>query len=162
MMNSGLGGMHDGGMLQSNARAQSQDGREIPHGPAQPKPIPTAFLGEPGTEQFNVQTFIDEREIGNEKIHDPFVNTTLQLHWRDCLRGLFRRGMTIRFSVSGSHAAQSRIMTMNPLELQKEQEEWEAACVERWMKYNAGLANAAPNNLGALAGLQNALPRKPE
>ena len=91
----------------------------------------TPMLGESGTEQFEVRTLLNGCEIGRQKIHDPFVHTTVVIGWWDLLRSLLRRKAKVQVVVSGSHSAQRRIMTMNPVELAMENQAWIEECKQR-------------------------------
>ena len=109
--------------------------RDPIHVVARPMPSPP-YLGEEGTEQFTVTTQLNGRRIGQQKIHDPFAATTVILDWKDLFRGLlvgflFWGRVKVTVSVRGTHAAERRIMTMNPFEMQRENEEWERGCLAR-------------------------------
>lgn len=79
-------------------------------------------IGEEGTEQFNVTTRVNGEMIGEQKIHDPFVRTSVQLRgWRHAWNALFG-GIKVQVSVDGSHGAQRAIMTLDPLLLQEDTE----------------------------------------
>jgi hypothetical protein len=91
-------------------------------------------LGEEGTEQFTVTSYIDDdggglRLIREQKVHDPFIHSTIisvLTRWF-CIRGLFQkkhRTVKTQVCVRGSHGASARIMTMDPEELQRETDEW--------------------------------------
>lgn len=101
------------------------------------------YLGEEGTEQFTVRATVDGELVKEQAIHDPFINTTTITsfsRWR-CFLGIFK-GLTVKTQVSvrGSHAAQARIMTMNPFDLQRETKEWEAARADpsTWVSSTCG------------------------
>jgi hypothetical protein len=88
------------------------------------------MLGEEGTEQFTVKTYIDDHKlIREQKIHDPFISSTtvsVLTRW-SCFLGLFAkkyRTVKTQVSVFGSHGAVARVMTMDPAELQRETDEW--------------------------------------
>ena len=91
----------------------------------------TEILGEEGTEQFTVQTYIGDRLLKSQPVHDPFIRTMVSLGWVDLLKGLLIGRLKIRVVLDGSHAARTRIMTMNPREMQRENEVWEAELKER-------------------------------
>ncbi|QES45219.1 hypothetical protein DEJ49_33305 [Streptomyces venezuelae] len=56
--------------------------------------------------RYHVTTRIDDRTIEFEKrLPDPFVRHTVQIGWRDLLRGLLRRGMSVTVLVGGDRAA---------------------------------------------------------
>jgi hypothetical protein len=40
------------------------------------------YLGEEGTEQFRVRTYVNEATVGDQKVHDPFIRTTVRLRGR--------------------------------------------------------------------------------
>lgn len=80
------------------------------------------YLGEEGTEQFEVITEVNGREIGRQNIHDPFISTSVTIGWQDILRSLLF-GLKIRVNVRATHAAQRRIMMLDPVEMQREEQE---------------------------------------
>lgn len=72
------------------------------------------FLGESGTEQFEVITEVEGKEIGRQSVHDPFIHTRVTIHgWRNAWRVL-TSGLKVQVSVSSSQGAQRAIMTLNP------------------------------------------------
>lgn len=76
-------------------------------------------LGEEGTEQFIVGTWVNDEPIRNLSVHDPFHTTTVHLRgWRHALRCMFG-GLRVRVSVRGSDGAVSAIMQLDPVMLQK-------------------------------------------
>lgn len=76
-------------------------------------------LGEDGTEQFTITTYINEKQIDNRKIHDPFIRSTVKLRGlRWAWRALF--GIKIEIFVNGSEGASRAIMTLNPEVLEEE------------------------------------------
>lgn len=87
------------------------------------------YLGEEGTEQFTIETEVDGESIGKpQPIHDPFVSHTVKNErgWWSQFLGLFlvkHRRLSVVVRICGTQAAQARIMTMNPFELQAENEE---------------------------------------
>jgi len=64
--------------------------------PDPPKPQQTVFLGEAGTEQFVVDTHVNGKLLGSQKIHDPFTRPTVLMSLIDsCFRAFgtgFDRG----------------------------------------------------------------------
>lgn len=86
------------------------------------------MLGEQGTEQFTVTTRVDDKLIREQKIHDPFIfNTTIiGISWWEAFKSLFRRDRNIKVTVnvSATHAAMSKIMCLDPVELQAETDKW--------------------------------------
>ncbi len=103
-----------------------------------------AHIGEEGTEQFTVATRLNGDLVGPvRQIHDPFIHTTVVIGWRDMLKGLLTRKLRVEVTVRGTHAAQSRIMTMDPAEMQRENLEWEEECAWRRRGVELGTANAA-------------------
>jgi len=84
------------------------------------------MLGEPGTEQFTVTTKLEGRIIGEQKIHDPFVNTRIVICWRDLLKALLRfTSLEVSVHVHGSRGGVSSVMMLDPFELQRQTEELE-------------------------------------
>jgi hypothetical protein len=87
-----------------------------------------AYLGEQGTEQFTVETKLDGKVIGKQQIHDPFIHnkTVFTLdRWSAFKQFLRPTPIKVEVTVRGSHAAQRRIMTMDPEEMQRENAEFE-------------------------------------
>lgn len=79
-------------------------------------------LGETGTEQFTVTTWVAGELIGEAKVHDPFIRTTIRLRGlKHAWRALF--GFTVQVSVDASEGAQRAIMTLDPYKLTKETEQ---------------------------------------
>lgn len=77
-------------------------------------------LGEEGTEQFEVITHVDRREVMRQKIHDPFAHTTVMvgLTRLDHFCAIFRkRQIRVEVSIQGSQGAQQAIMTLDPTAL---------------------------------------------
>src|SRR5580698_190348 len=96
-----------------------------------------AYLGEEGTEQFTVETRIDGETIKVQPIHDPFIHNTTVIHptrW-DYLKAIFKRPkIKIEVDVRGGDAVQRAIMTMDPEQLSRENEE---ILHERQLAYEA-------------------------
>lgn len=93
--------------------------KKKPASKKQDKPERTYMLGEPNTEQFTVTTFLNDRQVSQQKIHDPFGRTTLIIGWLDLLKSLFQGRAKVQFGLHGSEGAQRAIMTLNPYELEK-------------------------------------------
>lgn len=82
-------------------------------------------IGENGTEQFTVTTYLDGEIIRVQPIHDPFIrSTTVTVIGRwDAFKAIFRRkAFKIGVHVDGSEGVQRAIMTMDPEKLQGETE----------------------------------------
>ena len=79
------------------------------------------MLGENGTEQFEIITKVDEREIGRQKIHDPFLHskTIIALSFLDWAKLLWTRKIIVSISVTGTQGIQRAIMMLDPAELEK-------------------------------------------
>jgi hypothetical protein len=105
------------------------------------------MLGEVGTEQFSVRTMVDGELVRNQPIHDPFIRSitvTTFSRWR-CFLGIFvGLKVKVQISVDGSHAAVSRIMTMNPFDMERETREWEASRADPSSWVTIGLEKANP------------------
>jgi hypothetical protein len=87
-------------------------------------------LGVGGTQQFTVTYKLDGKIVEETRLHDPFVTATMgvRLSWWKCLLGVFRGGSPVsevQISVRGTKAAQRRILALDPVEMQRENE-WEA------------------------------------
>lgn len=84
-------------------------------------------LGETGTEQFGVRTFVDGALNHEQPIHDPFIRTKIVtgIGRLDLFKAMFRKqfSITIEVWVDGSEGASRAIMCLNPHELQRETEE---------------------------------------
>lgn len=86
------------------------------------------YLGEQGTEQFTVETYVNGERIGERAIHDPFIHTTVVLRgWRHAWRALFGE-IKVQVSVSGSQGAQRAIMTLDPEKLANDTKEFLEQC----------------------------------
>lgn len=86
-----------------------------------------AHLGEEGTEQFTVTIHRDRELVREQKIHDPFIHSTVIIkisRW-DLFKSLFKKQYETRVivHVTGTPAAQRAIMTLDPEELARENEE---------------------------------------
>jgi hypothetical protein len=86
----------------------------------------TAHLGEEGTEQFSVETRVDEKTVRVQPIHDPFIRSTCIVgisRW-DHFVAIFRpRKIKIQIIVNGSEGANRAIMTLDPEQLARDTEE---------------------------------------
>ncbi len=95
-----------------------------------------AHLGE-GEKQFTVTIHTASGETRTQEVHDPFVTSTVvdKISRWEAFKSIFKgdESRTIKtvVSVRGSHAAQRRIMTMNPYQMAIENAEWEADCAAR-------------------------------
>ena len=79
-------------------------------------------LGEEGTEQFTVTTRANEKVIGQQSIHDPFIRSTIKLRGFEWAWKALFGGIKIQVSVDATEGAQRAIMTLNPLTLAEETE----------------------------------------
>lgn len=60
---------------------------------------------------YYVTTSVNGEQISGEGIDDPFVNIRIEISWKDLLRSLlFRRGMKVGASVSGTREAMHKVM----------------------------------------------------
>lgn len=81
------------------------------------------YLGEPNTEQFTVETRVNEKTVNVIPIHDPFIATTVKLRgFRHAWNALFG-GIKVNVIVRGSEGANRAIMTMDPVQLAYDSEE---------------------------------------
>ena len=65
-------------------------------------------------DRFSVTTEIDGVPTEWRKpLTDPFVRHTVHLHWRDLLRGLFRRGLSVTVAIDGDHDIQEDVLELN-------------------------------------------------
>lgn len=84
-------------------------------------------LGELGTEQFRITTSIDDRIIGDQTIHDPFIcnKTVIGLSRWNLFQALFKRQFEIRVSVKvhATEGALRAVMTLDPVALQNDTDE---------------------------------------
>jgi len=82
------------------------------------------MLGDLGTEQFRVITLLDDKVIGDQAIHDPFIynKTVIGLSRWDLFKAIFGRKfeITVRVRLSASEGAMRAIMTLDPDVLAKE------------------------------------------
>jgi hypothetical protein len=78
------------------------------------------YLGEEGTEQFELTTRVNGVEIRRLKIHDPFHCTRVVMRgWKHAWNAL-TKGIEVQVSVNGSEGAQRAIMTLDPHALTQE------------------------------------------
>lgn len=80
-------------------------------------------LGEPNTEQFTVTTYLDEKRLNEQAVHDPFARTTVVISRWDLLKAAWRGKLKVQVRVDGSQGAQRAIMTLNPYQLEKDTSE---------------------------------------
>lgn len=64
--------------------------------------------------RYHVTTRIGDRTVTfEERISDPFVNTTVTVGWPDLLRGLFRRRLAVTVIVGGDRDAVNNILELD-------------------------------------------------
>ncbi len=90
-------------------------------------------IGEEGTEQFTVTTWVDGKKIGEQSIHDPFLHTTVKhkLSRWDHLKQVFApKTIKVQVGVDGTHGVMRAIMALDVDQLQQASAEWlrEMAC----------------------------------
>ena len=96
-----------------------------------------ANIGEEGTEQFTVSTRVNGEKVAEQKIHDPFIHSTVKhtlSRWEHFKQVFAPKVITVQIAVDGSHGAMRAIMTLDPIRLQQDSEEWlrdMATCRER-------------------------------
>lgn len=82
------------------------------------------MLGEPGTEQFTIETWQDAKLIRAQRIHDPFLHstTTIAMSRWDLFKALFRKQFItrIRVNVIGTEGIVRAIMMLDPQKLDAE------------------------------------------
>ncbi len=71
-------------------------------------------LGEPGTEQFEIETRVNDVRVHKMKMHDPFVRTTTTLHGIGCAWRCLFGGLRVTTFVHGSHGAMRDVMNLDP------------------------------------------------
>jgi hypothetical protein len=81
-------------------------------------------IGEEGTEQFTVETKLNGKQIGFQKIHDPFIHTTIKLKGLRHAWDVLVHGLTINVNTDGSHGAIRAVMTLDPAKLASDTEEF--------------------------------------
>ncbi|MYW03481.1 hypothetical protein [Streptomyces sp. SID3343] len=65
------------------------------------------------TDRYHVTTCIDDRTIAfQHPLADPFVRHSVYLGWRDLLRGLLRRGLTVTVVIGGDRATVASVMAL--------------------------------------------------
>lgn len=85
-----------------------------------------AQIGDEGTEQFTVETWVDDQRIKVQPIHDPFIHTTTVIilsRWAHFMAIFRRREIRVRVHVWGSEGAQRAIMALDPKDLQHDTDE---------------------------------------
>jgi hypothetical protein len=70
------------------------------------------MLGEPNTEQFEIETCLNEKRVHYLKVHDPFIRTSTTIKgpgaaWK-CLFG----GLRVTTRVNGTHWAMEAVMRL--------------------------------------------------
>jgi hypothetical protein len=101
----------------------------------------------PRPKRQSIQPTYDHRETGDrywvtteingkpmewrKPLTDPFVRHTIHLHWRDLLRGLLRRSLSVTVAVGGDHDIQEDVMELDGNYL-----EWGSTRRDEW---NAGM-----------------------
>lgn len=84
-------------------------------------------IGEEGTEQFTVSTRVNGDLLAEQKIHDPFIHTTVKhtlSRWGHFKQVFKPKAITINIAVDGSHGAVRAIMNLDPVQLQQDSEEF--------------------------------------
>ena len=107
----------------------------------------TTTLGELGTEQFRIATSIDGRTIADQPIHDPFITneTVIGLKRWDLFKALFKRQfeVRVRVRVSATAGALRAVMTLDPIQLQKDTDQiLEQARISREQYKGMGFATS--------------------
>lgn len=74
-------------------------------------------VGEPGTEQYTIKTFINDKLFREQKIHDPFINTRVITTGKDLWKALFKGALRIVIDVSGTPLAHKAVFGMDPTEI---------------------------------------------
>lgn len=69
-----------------------------------------------GAPVYHVTTFVGGRVLGafRQPIPDPLVRTVVTLCWRDLLRGLLRRGLTVEVNVGTDSATTTLLLELDP------------------------------------------------
>lgn len=90
-------------------------------------------------DRYWVTTEIDNHTIGfQQPLTDPFVRQTVRVHWRDLLRGLLRRGLTVTVSVGGDHDIQEDVLELNGDYVgtsSTRRDEWNSGMNKRLVRY---------------------------
>lgn len=65
--------------------------------------------------RFHVTTWVNDRVVGemHKPIPDPFVYTTVEVDWRDLLRGLLRRRLRVCVNVGGAPEVIEDVMELD-------------------------------------------------
>ena len=83
-------------------------------------------LGEEGTQQFTVETCVDDKTVKVEAVHDPFITTTVMVgftRW-ERFRNLFRTSRTkVQVILRGSEGVERAIMALDPEQLGRDSRE---------------------------------------
>jgi hypothetical protein len=68
------------------------------------------------TAAYYVTTTVGDRVIGEfrQPIPDPLVRTTVTLSWRDLLRGLLRRSLTVEVNVGADSNTATLLLELDP------------------------------------------------
>lgn len=74
-------------------------------------------IGDDGTEQFTVTTRVNGQNIGEQRIHDPFIRTQVRLRGFRHAWNALTKGIVIQVAVDGSEGASRAIMTLDPDQL---------------------------------------------
>lgn len=80
-------------------------------------------LGEDGTEQFTIDTRVNGKVVGEQKIHDPFIRSTVKLRGFGHAWNALFGGIKVELCLNASEGAQRAIMTLNPEVLEAETRE---------------------------------------
>lgn len=96
------------------------------------------MLGETGTEQFTIRIYLDDKKISEQKLHDPFIRTTVKAkmsRWEH-FKAIFKPPEAkVVICVDGSEGVIRRIMMLDAEELAKETE---AILAERALQRESG------------------------
>lgn len=88
-----------------------------------PHPQIPVHLGEDGTEQFDITTRVNGKIVGAQKIHDPFIRSTVKLRGFGHAWNALFGGLKVEIAVNASEGASRAIMTLNPVVLAKDTED---------------------------------------
>ena len=83
-----------------------------------------AMLGEEGTEQFSLYIEFNGRTFPAKPLHDPFIRTRIGVSRWDLFKALFRKQFEVRIRLEGTHAIQRAIMTLDPGQLARDEQEF--------------------------------------
>jgi hypothetical protein len=64
-------------------------------------------------DRFTIETRINGRRLDEKPLPDPFVNHTVHIGWRDLLRGLFHRRLSINIIVSADRELVEDVLELN-------------------------------------------------